>query len=128
MVKLKKNLFIFPKAIYQAGVFISRSSVNFVPIRSVWLLQMPAIIQIINAAFLSFVAIFDFVPVIYIVFAIILLEGLCGGAIYVNTFYLISKNFTGADKEFCLGATSQSYGIGIVHLLTLIGVIVYTVL
>ena len=67
----------------------------------------------LNALLLTLVAIYDFIPYIYIVFAIIFFEGLCGGSIYVNVFYLISQHFHGAEKEFCLGATSQAYGIGI---------------
>lgn len=86
---------------------------NLLPIKSIWLLQLPAILQMGNAIFLTFVAIFNFIPYIYIVWVIIVFEGLCGGAIYVNTFYLISQHFTGAEKEFCMGATSQAYGIGI---------------
>lgn len=105
--------YTYYQAFYQAGVFISRSSVNVLPIKSVFILQLPAILQVGNAILLSFVGIFDFIPWIYIVFVIIFIEGLCGGSIYVNTFYLISQDFTGAAKEFCLGATSQAYGVGI---------------
>jgi battenin len=67
------------------------------------LLQLPAIFQAINAAFLSFVAVYDFIPSIYVIFAIIFWEGLLGGSIYVNTFYLMSQKFRGEEKEFCLG-------------------------
>lgn len=67
----------------------------------------------LNALVLSLVAIFAFVPSIWIIFAIIFWEGLLGGCIYVNAFYLISENFSGQDKEFALGATSMSYGLSI---------------
>jgi battenin len=63
--------------------------------------------------FLSFAAVYNFLPSIYVVFAVILWEGLLGGSIYVNTFYLMSQKFTGPEKEFCLGSTSMSYGLSI---------------
>jgi battenin len=87
--------------------------VKFFPLKSIWLLQLPAVFQLANAIFLSFVAVYDFVPSIYIVFAIIFWEGLLGGSIYVNVFYLMSQTFHGEEKEFCLGATSMSYGLSI---------------
>jgi len=105
--------YVYYQAIYQVGVFISRSSVNFIPIKSIFLLQLPAVFQTLNALLLSFVAVYNFVPSIYIVFAIIFWEGLLGGSIYVNTFYLMSQKFNGEEKEFCLGSTSMSYGLSI---------------
>lgn len=69
--------------------------------------------QTINAIVLSLDAWLNFIPSIWITFAIILWEGLMGGAIYVNTFYLISQQFLGEEKEFCLGATSMSYAMSI---------------
>jgi len=105
--------YVYYAALYQVGVFISRSSVNLVPIKTVYLLQLPAVFQILNALILSIDAATTFIPSIFIVFAIILFEGLMGGAIYVNTFYLISQKFSGKEKEFCLGATSMSYGLSI---------------
>src|SRR5690606_10753847 len=101
------------QALYQIGVFVSRSSVHLVPLKTLFLLQLPAIFQMINATFLSLEGIFAFVPVIWVTFAIILWEGLLGGSIYVNVFYLMSQNFTGKEKEFCLGSTSMSYGLSI---------------
>jgi len=105
--------YVYYQALYQIGVFISRSSVNLLPIKNVYLLQLPAVFQIINALLLSIDAALNFIPTIWVIFAVILWEGLMGGSIYVNTFYLISQRFTGKDKEFCLGATSMSYGLSI---------------
>jgi len=105
--------YVYYQGIYQVGVFISRSSVNFVPIKNIFLLQLPAIFQALNLILLTFVAVYNFVDSIYIVFAIIVWEGLLGGSIYVNTFYLMSQKFSGEEKEFCLGSTSQSYGLSI---------------
>jgi len=105
--------YVYYQALYQVGVFISRSSVNLVSIKNIYLLQLPAVFQVLNAIILSVTAAVDFIPSIYIIFGIILFEGLMGGAIYVNTFYLISQKFSGKEKEFCLGSTSMSYGLSI---------------
>lgn len=48
-------------------------------------------LQVVNAVFLIFAVLFQFLPSIWIVFGIILYEGLLGGAAYVNTFHFISK-------------------------------------
>jgi battenin len=105
--------YVYYQALYQVGVFISRSSVNLVPIKNVYLLQLPAVFQTLNALVLSVDGALNFIPTIWITFVIIFWEGLMGGSIYVNTFYLISQKFSGKDKEFCLGATSMSYGLSI---------------
>lgn len=101
----------FKKKSYQIGVFISRSSVNIFPIKRLWL---PALFQTINAVFLSFVAIWNFIPSVWIIFCIIFWEGLLGGCIYVNTFYRITERFENdEEREFCLGGTSVSYALSI---------------
>ncbi|XP_069779257.1 battenin-like [Narcine bancroftii] len=68
---------------YQAGVFISRSSRTCIHIRRIWVIS---ILQFVNLLFLLFVAWYSFLPSIWIMFAIILYEGLLGGAGYVNAF------------------------------------------
>jgi battenin len=98
-------------AIYQVGVFISRSSTPFYRTSRLYL---PSILQCINLLVLSFHAIYDFLPNVYIVFAIIFWEGLLGGLVYVNTFHEISDNVPVEDREFSLGATSVSDSGGIV--------------
>ena len=64
-----------------------RSSVNFFPIKKIWILP---ILQVINLVFLICHVLFDLVPSIWIVFAIMFWEGLLGGATYCNAFWLIS--------------------------------------
>lgn len=44
-----------------------------------------------NAILLLFAVRFLFLPSAWLVFAIVLYEGLLGGAAYVNAFYFISK-------------------------------------
>ncbi len=102
--------YVYYQFIYQSGVFISRSSVNFVPLRQVW---PPATLQMVNAVFLATVAVWNFVPSVWIVFLIIFWEGLLGGSVYVNSFYLISSEFEEKFLEFCMGATSMGYALGI---------------
>lgn len=105
-------------AIYQVGVFISRSSTPFVRVHH---LYAPSLLQILNLAVLTLHAMFDFLPNVYIVFAIVLWEGLLGGLVYVNTFAEITDNVPLEDREFSLSATtvSDSGGICIAALLSM---------
>jgi battenin len=97
-------------AIYQVGVFISRSSTPFFRIHD---LYMPSFLQVINLAALSAHALLNFIPNVYIIFAIMFWEGLLGGLVYVNTFAEISDRVPRADREFSLGATTVSDSAGI---------------
>lgn len=49
----------------------------------------------------------------WIVFAVVLWEGLLGGAVYVNTFAEIMERVPEGEREFSLGATSVSDSGGI---------------
>lgn len=97
-------------AIYQAGVFISRSSTPFFRIHNLYL---PSFLQVINLVVLIFHSLFTFIPSIYIIFAIIFWEGLLGGLVYVNTFAEISDKAEKKDREFSLSATTVSDSGGI---------------
>jgi battenin len=97
-------------AIYQAGVFVSRSSTPFFRIHNLYL---PSILQILNLALLTCHSLFNFIPSIWIVFLIIFWEGLLGGLVYVNTFAEISDRVPDEDREFSLGATTVSDSAGI---------------
>ncbi len=55
----------------------------------------------------------DFIPSVYVIFAIVLWEGLLGGIVYVNTFASIIDNVPLLDREFSLGATSASDSAGV---------------
>ncbi|KAF8537508.1 batten's disease protein Cln3 [Trichophaea hybrida] len=96
--------------VYQIGVFISRSSTPFIRVRA---LYPPAFLQIINLVVLTLHAMFDFIPSIWIIFAIIFWEGLLGGLVYVNTFAEITDVMEGEEREFSLGATTVSDSTGI---------------
>ena len=97
-------------AIYQAGVFISRSSTPFFRIHNLYL---PSFLQVLNLAILTLHALFNFIPSVYIVFAIVFWEGLLGGLVYVNTFAEIRDTVPKEDREFSLGATTVSDSGGI---------------
>ncbi|KAF2829849.1 batten's disease protein Cln3 [Ophiobolus disseminans] len=97
-------------AIYQVGVFISRSSTPFIRIHH---LYMPSFLQVANLILLTAHALFDFIPSYYIICIIIFWEGLLGGLVYVSTFAEITDNVPKEDREFSLGATSVSDSGGI---------------
>lgn len=95
---------------YQIGVFISRSSVNLITINNIWIM---AVLQFINVIILLFEAIYYYIPYIWIVFIIVLWEGLLGGGAYVNTFYKMSTEIPRADREVSLGIVTMADSIGI---------------
>ncbi|KAJ5973074.1 uncharacterized protein N7479_002992 [Penicillium vulpinum] len=97
-------------AIYQIGVFISRSSTPFYRIHNLYL---PSLLQVVNLALLSLHAIFNFIPSVWLVFMIVFWEGLLGGVVYVNTFAEIADRVPKEDREFSLGATTVSDSGGI---------------
>jgi battenin len=97
-------------AIYQLGVFISRSSTPFLRIHNLYL---PSLLQVINLVLLTLQSLFNFIPTVYLVFFVIFWEGLLGGLVYVNTFAEISDRVPPEDREFSLGATTVSDSGGI---------------
>jgi len=89
---------------YQLGVLVSRSSVNIIKIHNIVLL---AVLQGSMLALLLAQAVYWFLPAgIILLFPLIFLEGLLGGAAYVNTFYRISTEAKQEEKEFSLGISS----------------------
>jgi battenin len=97
-------------AIYQVGVFLSRSSTPFLRIHHLYL---PSLLQVVNLVVLTLHALFNFLPSVYFVFAIVFWEGLLGGLVYVSTFAEITDRVPQADREFSLGATTVSDSGGI---------------
>ncbi|EGT38354.1 hypothetical protein CAEBREN_00721 [Caenorhabditis brenneri] len=98
---------------YQMGVFVSRSSSNYISIPTKYLTTL-AILQIFNAVFFTFTAIYTFLPHIFLAFFIIFFEGLLGGASYVNTFRAVHREIPVESREFSMGVVSISDTIGIV--------------
>lgn len=95
---------------YQIGVFISRSSVNIVQIKAIWVM---AVLQGLNVIFFGFEAIYMFTPSFWIIIAMIVFEGLLGGGAYVNTFYRMSKEIPATRREFSMSVVTLSDSIGI---------------
>lgn len=98
------------QTLYQVGVLLSRSSLCCVKIRKLWVLSL---LQVVNAVFLLFAVGYQFLPSAWLVFAIVLYEGLLGGAAYVNTFYFISKETEDRFREFAMAAASVGDSLGI---------------
>ncbi|CAL8271525.1 unnamed protein product [Lota lota] len=98
------------QTLYQVGVLVSRSSLRCVKIRTLWVL---ALLQCVNAVFLLSAVYFQFLPGPWLVFVIVLYEGLLGGAAYVNTFYYISKESGDREREFAMAAASVGDTLGI---------------
>lgn len=98
--------------LYQAGVFISRSSLRCVTIRRIWIL---ACLQCGLATFLLIGVYYLFLIkfTLYGICAIITFEGLLGGAAYVNTFNNIAVTSKPEDKEFAMAAACVSDTLGI---------------
>ncbi|KAK5717594.1 battenin CLN3 protein [Elasticomyces elasticus] len=96
--------------IYQAGVFVSRSSLPFLRIRQ---LYTPAILQVTNLALLTIQALTPFVPSVWIVFGIVFWEGLLGGLVYVSTYAAVREEVPEEEREFSLGAVTVSDSAGI---------------
>ena len=97
-------------ALYQLGVFISRSSLALFRIRT---LYTPTFLQILNLALLTAHALFPFMPTVYVVFVIVLWEGLLGGLVYVSTYAAVREEIPEDDREFSLGAVTVSDSAGI---------------
>ncbi|KAF3814153.1 hypothetical protein GH733_018185 [Mirounga leonina] len=77
--------------------------------------------QCLNLAFLLVDVWLSFLPSIYLVFLIILYEGLLGGAAYVNTFHNIALKTSDEHREFAMAAAciSDTLGISLSGLLAL---------
>ncbi|KAG8193241.1 hypothetical protein JTE90_005588 [Oedothorax gibbosus] len=105
-----KKQYRWYQVIYQFGVLVSRSSVNIFHVHKLWILP---ILQFVNLVVLLVDVPFFFIPSIWIVFAIILYEGLLGGCAYVNTFYKITSEIPEEDREFSMGIASLGDAIGI---------------
>ena len=103
---------------YQIGVFISRSSVNIFQLNRIWLMS---VFQFINLIYFFTEVIWFYTPSLWITFAIVLWEGLLGGAAYVNTFYRMSKEISPGKRQFAMAMVvqSDSYGIALAGFLSI---------
>jgi len=76
-----ENAFVIFNFCYQAGVFISRSSLSFVQIERIWMLTAA---QAVLFAFFLANSLLFLCSNIYLLFSLMVLVGLMGGASYVN--------------------------------------------
>ena len=97
-------------ALYQLGVFISRSSLALFRIKT---LYVPSFLQVANLALLTAQALVWFLPNVYFVFIIVFWEGLLGGLVYVSTYAAVREDIPEEEREFSLGAVSVSDSAGI---------------
>ncbi|KAL4224554.1 hypothetical protein ACF0H5_015256 [Mactra antiquata] len=97
---------------YQAGVFVSRSSVQLVQIRKVHIIS---IIQFFNMVLWIADVHYKFLPV-SILPSLMIFVGLLGGASYVNIFYLLlhDDKYPEKDRELCINIAALFITIGII--------------
>ncbi|XP_053384064.1 battenin-like isoform X2 [Mercenaria mercenaria] len=97
---------------YQAGVFVSRSSVQMFQIRKVHILS---ILQFINMMLWLIDVHYKFLPV-SILPSLMIYVGLLGGASYVNIFYLLlhDDKYPDKDRELCINITALFITFGII--------------
>jgi battenin len=95
---------------YQAGVFVSRSSGTLFT-APMWLLWLMPGLQILNVLFFWWVAsahvLYNYsllVPCFYV--------GLLGGSVYIQGYIRICKDLPMPHREFALSATSVAEGLG----------------
>ncbi|KAE9414785.1 hypothetical protein Angca_006867, partial [Angiostrongylus cantonensis] len=101
------------QVMYPIGVFVSRSSIKLVQLNMISIAFLLPLLQFLNMVFLIFNAIYAFVPHFGVMRAIILYEGLIGGASYVNTFYHIHKKVDASIREFALSTVIIGDTIGL---------------
>ncbi|KAK0290968.1 battenin CLN3 protein [Friedmanniomyces endolithicus] len=97
--------------IYQLGVFVSRSSLPLFRLRSS--LYIPSGLQVLNLVVLTAHAVVPFLPSVWVVFAVVLWEGLLGGLVYVSTYAAVREEVAEEEREFSLGAVTVSDSAGI---------------
>ncbi|XP_043081383.1 battenin [Puntigrus tetrazona] len=98
------------QTLYQIGVFASRTSLVCFKIRKILLMSL---LQCLNAVLLAFAVYYQFLPNPWVVFIIVLYEGLLGGAAYVNTFFFIRVETAKREREFAMAAASVGDSLGI---------------
>lgn len=104
-IDIKKYYPIY-NIIYQFGVLISRSIKLIFPNMNINYIGIFPILQFINMIIFIFIAIYNFIPYISIVYVIIFYEGLIGGMAYLFTFNKIKNILSDDKKELCSSITT----------------------
>ena len=92
------------------GEFISRSSVKCVRIRKLF---VPSAVLVVIFSVILLDVMYTYIPSVWITFVVILIEGLCSGAVYVNAMYSINEEVTKDYREFSMGVASAADTSGI---------------
>lgn len=112
--KARDEFYEYSNWMYQAGVFVSRSSGVLGTAPMLWLWIMPAL-QVLNVAFFAIVAALHFWYSYSALLPICFYVGLLGGAVYAHGYLRICADFNQVDRrEFALAATSVAESLGIV--------------
>lgn len=113
-----RDAYVTYSTLYQVGVFISRSSAPWVRIHQLYL---PAALQLLNVGICILQSMFMIFPSIYILFILMVYEGLLGGAAYVNTYMQVTETVPAKEREFAMATVgmSDSAGITLAGLLSL---------
>jgi battenin len=92
--------------LYQTGVFLSRSSLSLVRLRSLWL---PVVLQSFNfLVFFAHLTGVSSIPSFFVALAMVFFMGCIAGATYVNTFDKVSKQVDFDYREFAMGIVSTA--------------------
>ncbi|XP_034237783.1 battenin-like isoform X3 [Thrips palmi] len=98
------------QALYQIGVFVSRTSGGYVPMERTWIL---AVLQGLNVVYFTLEAVYRMSGSVWVVAVLVVWEGLLGGAAYVRTFFCISTKVVPEKREFSMAMSSVADALGI---------------
>jgi battenin len=119
-VESRKSFYQYSNWLYQAGVFVSRSSGTLftVPMAVLWLMPTLQTLNVViywsiaaNQQDSSIVGSFWHSPTF--LYTTAFYTGLLGGAVYIHGYKRICKDITLAHREFALSATSVAESFGI---------------
>lgn len=113
LFKSNRDIYVVYGFLYQLGVFVSRSSINF-GYRFRHLYRM-SLLQLLNVGICICQSVWE-VPLlsIWLVCVLVFYEGLLGGLLYANTFLSVSEEVPKDRREFSMGAVGVSDSFGIV--------------
>lgn len=107
----KRQYYVTYQALYQIGVFLSRSSISYFKVKQLW---WPSVLQVLTLLLLLGESMNPWLPWgAYAVFLVICWEGLLGGAAYVNCYYRLTKLQPASHREFSLGVVGLADSLGI---------------
>jgi len=138
IIKSLRDYYPFWQLLYQAFVFLSRSSISLgVPPLRRKLLPVPAILQGCILVFLALESAYGILPEasdrsIPIIAMIISLEGLCGGLAYVTAFFRVGQESLEAQASTDVSrarlAQEREFQIGSIGLADSLGILLASVL